>query len=306
MPAIAGFPLHLEGSSPHLGRDELGRLLAALALGATRAGEPLFVLRLCESLPHPSDAERLWEDEAVLCEREGDRLWLVTPEIIACVELIAGHVQLAPNALFRSLDEFRRLSLTTFGLLAILRSRSLFDLHGAALVSPAGEGTLVVGPSGCGKTTTTLNLLRAGYAYGSDDVILLDARPGEELVVRPFRRSIGLPGPAAKELVEASRVAGDQIVDAIEPHVAVFPRIRQNEATTVRRLSKLETSLELLPQMGGTLLDARQTERQMAAVSALAARLTGLALGLGRDALKDPGLVARSIQDTTKIPRRPR
>src|SRR5262249_68394 len=61
----------------------------------------------------------------------------------------------------------------------------LLTLHAAALQSECGA-VLLVGDSGAGKTTLSIALARAGWGFGSDEIVLL----GRELDLRP------LPSPA--------------------------------------------------------------------------------------------------------------
>jgi len=60
-----------------------------------------------------------------------------------------------------------------FALLLMLRSRSLYHLHAAAIVSPTGELWLVCGAQRAGKTTLTTALGLAGWRPVSDDSLLV-------------------------------------------------------------------------------------------------------------------------------------
>ncbi|HET7286051.1 MAG TPA: hypothetical protein VFI71_01230, partial [Pyrinomonadaceae bacterium] len=70
-------------------------------------------------------------------------------------------------------------TVTSFAVCAALRRFGMFDMHSAGVVEPRSEkGVLIVGPSGSGKSTLALQLALAGWAYLSDDELLLSLTDG--------------------------------------------------------------------------------------------------------------------------------
>lgn len=69
-------------------------------------------------------------------------------------------------------------------------------LHGAA-VARGDEGILLAGPATAGKSTLTLEMLRLGYDFLSDDAAPIDGATG---MLLPFPRAIGIrkPNPPAE------------------------------------------------------------------------------------------------------------
>ena len=65
-------------------------------------------------------------------------------------------------------------------------------LHAAAVVAPDGEAWLLVGDAFTGKTTTTVNLIREGWDYVSDDHVVLGRAPGGGVVVEGWPRAFHL------------------------------------------------------------------------------------------------------------------
>lgn len=65
-----------------------------------------------------------------------------------------------------------------------------FALHGAA-VSTSDTALLILGPSGAGKSTITVELLRRGMGFLSDEAVFLSLTTGR---IRGFPRGIGLSG----------------------------------------------------------------------------------------------------------------
>ena len=67
----------------------------------------------------------------------------------------------------------------SFAIAKLMRSIGLFALHAAGLVRPTNEdGVLIIGRSSSGKTTLTLDAIRHGWRYVSDDAVLLDRAAG--------------------------------------------------------------------------------------------------------------------------------
>lgn len=84
----------------------------------------------------------------------GQAIGLVTPEAMKFPHILANTYAL-------------------FALLLLLRSRQLYHLHAAAIVSPADELWLVCGAQRAGKTTLTTALGLAGWRPVSDDSLLV-------------------------------------------------------------------------------------------------------------------------------------
>ncbi|MDX2043111.1 MAG: hypothetical protein SF097_17965 [Acidobacteriota bacterium] len=84
----------------------------------------------------------------------GHAIGLVTPEAMKFPHILANTYAL-------------------FALLLLLRSRQLYHLHAAAIVSPVDELWLVCGAQRAGKTTLTTALGLAGWRPVSDDSLLV-------------------------------------------------------------------------------------------------------------------------------------
>jgi len=64
----------------------------------------------------------------------------------------------------------------SFCILKLLRPLGYFCLHAAGVVSPNGQGMLIIGPSGSGKSTLAVGLIGSGWKFLSDDAVLLCRR----------------------------------------------------------------------------------------------------------------------------------
>lgn len=80
-------------------------------------------------------------------------------------------------------------------------------LHGAVLRAPGGDGVLIAGPSGYGKTSLTLELLRRGWGFLSDDFAPLDLR---RQTVAPYPRCVGIDPTSSAPIPDAFRRAAEK------------------------------------------------------------------------------------------------
>ena len=76
------------------------------------------------------------------------------------------------------------------GLVMMLRQQGLFGVH-ANVLRKHGRGLMIAGGPGCGKTTLSLGLIQEGWAYLSDDYVLLRSSP-QGVEALPFRRGFSI------------------------------------------------------------------------------------------------------------------
>lgn len=99
---------------------------------------------------------------------------------------------------------------------AMLTLRGRHNLHASLVVAPDGQAIALLGDSGAGKSTTTLELIRRGWALGSDDIVAIehsDSGPIAQPMPRPVhlsdRAALALGGDLAlgRQLPERSKRA---------------------------------------------------------------------------------------------------
>jgi hypothetical protein len=98
------------------------------------------------------------------------------------------HAEKAGEAIFESESEsdfFWWLDDVLFSR-SLKRSNHLIQIHGAA-VEREGKAVIFCGDSYAGKSTMTFHLIRRGWRFFTDEVILLDP---ETMRVRPFHRNL--------------------------------------------------------------------------------------------------------------------
>ena len=200
-------------------------------------------------------------------------------------------------------------------LMECLRARGRYPLHGAALVSPAGETILFSGTKGAGKSTVTLALLERGHDVLTDDTLFLERHAaGIELIgyrkrfhVRPdliARRPDLAPHarhPAPFEpqdklwLSLDQRFPGRTRTRAAAPTQIYFPSIVARATSRVVALSPRETLLRLLADSSFVFVRPEVAPAHLACLRALADGARGALLECGRDLLDDPSLYLRLL-----------
>jgi hypothetical protein len=163
-------------------------------------------------------------------------------------------------------------------------------VHAAAIEDPAGRGWLLVGDTHAGKTTTTLNLIRAGWNFLSDDQVVLSPNAGSDRVqvegwLRPFHPDEGWDA----DTPSGRRVALDALELGPGSHrrttvasILLFPQVVPNQPTTVVPLVPAE-AMELLIRQTPWLLADRVAAPPVLDLLQKAVELPAWRLRLGLD-----------------------
>lgn len=223
---------------------------------------------------------------------------------------------LAPDFFDHSPFEQREFFL--LALLMLLRPHGLYGLHACGLRRER-VGLLIVGVSGSGKTTTSLNLIRRGWRYLSDDAVLLRyAAKGSAVEALAFRRGFSctpktlahfpeLTGdaefgdPGGKRIVYPDDAFGS-FATSCTPSLILFPTVSGGR-TSLRPLRASHGLVRLSQQSAGIMTDTRVSQQQLLLLQALSAQARSFELHLGRDALSDPNrigaLLSGALEETT-------
>ncbi len=287
------------------------RLFVLAAGPATAAG---VTVRLSAARPALEPGEEVYAAAALqvvrtaagFCLRCGASVFEVTPGAAARLYLEPAFWRHTP---------YEQREFFLLGLLMLLRPLGLYGLHACGL-RRGDTGLLIVGSSGAGKTTTTLNLVRHGWGYLSDDAVLLRAFEGEEggrVEALAFRRGFSctpetlaaLPGLQGSGGAEFGDPAGKRVVtldaaDAVfaprcTPRLLLFPE-RHAGVTRLQPLPSAAALVRLSQQSAGIMTDRTVSRAQLELLKHLVAQARSYRLSLGEDALHDPGLVARLLE----------
>lgn len=221
--------------------------------------------------------------------------------------------ELHPDLLAEPGELWRRLYvLVTWSLFLLLHPHRLYPLHAAAL-GRDGRGLLLVANSDCGKSTLAYSLVREGWRYLSDDMVLLRAG-GPAVDAVPFRRRFGLDAVAGRffpelargghgpQLVEedkwsvdVERFAPGQAVDVLRPDVLVLPQIVDADESRVELAGPVDAHLALVRQSALTRLDPAATHAHVGALSRLVGQTRHYRLLAGRDIVRDPARASRLL-----------
>jgi hypothetical protein len=204
-----------------------------------------------------------------------------------------------------------------YGLLKLLRAQEVYWLHAAGAISRGGVGVLIIGPSGSGKSSLTINLIRQGWAYLSDDALLLRRQP-EGIVALGWRRHVYVAAAAATAYADLS--LGDEAVDlagkrkrrveidAVHPgqreahclpRVLLFPHVVPHAASAFTPLDRATAMQHLLAQSGPPLFDRSTMTPHLEVLRQLVQQATPYALRAGLDVYHDPQRLDRLLAVVT-------
>jgi len=199
----------------------------------------------------------------------------------------------------RGLDELAPALKAQITAMTIAAEPHALAFHAAA-VSSGGGSLLLPAASGSGKSTLTAALLRAGFGYLSDDIVLLD-QPAHRVRGLPLPICIKAAGAAALRshypALERSPLhlrADDQrvrylipppdawsLATAGEPRAVewiVFPRYDPDRPTALERIDGGRALARLLPQAAaGIFLERRDVEALAAWIATRACYELGIA-----------------------------
>lgn len=198
----------------------------------------------------------------------------------------------------------------TLALLEQLKRFGLFGLH-AALLAQRDAAVLIAGTSGAGKSTLTLALLRAGWAFGGDDMCFLAPGDGglrvlsfpDELDVTdgtidffselaPLRTRRSRPGARKWPLLPEESYAVD-FIRSCTPGAILFPRISNDERSRFEIMDAGAALMELVPNV--LLTQARRSQQHLDALADLVRRSRCWRLHTGRDFEDLPGRCAELL-----------
>lgn len=188
-------------------------------------------------------------------------------------------------------------TLTSFAVCAALRRFGLFDLHSAGVVNPVSEkGVLIVGPSGSGKSSLALQLALSGWAYLSDDELLLELVDGR-VEARGFRNFFAVStGAQLKHCFEPDVTLGLKRSSQTTPGLVLFTRLNGASKSEVRKLTQAEAMMQLIRACPWATYDTSIASDNLEVLSTLARQANAFELSAGRDLLQ-PGYAAELLSD---------
>jgi hypothetical protein len=230
---------------------------------------------------------------------------------------LEGNAYLAPSFFAKSLTQ--QYAFWSFGVAKLLRSVGLYSLHAAGLVRTTSEDAiLVIGASGSGKTTLTLDAIRRGWRYVSDDAVLLGgAEDAGGVAALGLRKHLYIDSDASARhdgFQFGADIADDsggnrrrvllaehesQRMGRCIPQLLLFPTIANRERSVMRPLSQASAFTALLDASSEQLWDRQTMPQHLAILKALVAQAPAFELQAGRDVYRDSSLVFRWLRERT-------
>lgn len=231
----------------------------------------------------------------------GKAVGLVTPEAMKFPHILAN-------------------TYTLFALLLMLRSRKLYHLHAAAIVSPTDELWLVCGAQRAGKTTLTTALGLAGWRPVSDDSLLV-GRDETSAWLTPLKKyfhvsdELFIRWPSLNAITKHHQYLDRTCVGGLEffktrqlaetrfrkiDHI-VLPQIVNESVSRLEPLARSEALLRLAEQSMFFQLWRERTAEQWQWLNELAASANCHRLLSAADWLDDPVNAARVLHNTDSI-----
>lgn len=206
-------------------------------------------------------------------------------------------------------------SFWAYGLMKLVRRRGFYPLHGAGLVSPEGLGIIITGPCGSGKSTLSIGLIRAGWAYLTDDALLM-RETGESVEIVGLRKAFYIddcnapryadlsPGPVVRDHAGGLRRQlslhqshPGRYVPRARADILLFPRIVPESSSALRPLHGASALSKLLAESGGQLFDRSMIGGQLHMLKRLLDQTRSFELLSGQDLYRDPGQLAALLAD---------
>lgn len=174
-------------------------------------------------------------------------------------------------------------------------------IHAAGAVAPNGGCWLLVGDARAGKTTTTINLIRGGWGFLSDDHVVVsdtDVGPSIEGWPRPFHVDAGwAQGDIAgiRKPVDPGEFGADLWARTAPLAGLLFPQVNADAPTRLHPLPPA-TSLSLLIRQTPWLLADRGSAYDLLALLGRMASLPSFRLSAGRDSYADSEALLRQFE----------
>ncbi|RJQ46350.1 MAG: hypothetical protein C4538_07045 [Nitrospiraceae bacterium] len=202
----------------------------------------------------------------------------------------------------KSRQEFLMLSL-----LWLLHRHGLYALHANGLVKDH-VGILLAGSSGSGKSTTSLSLIRQGWNYLSDDVILLkETSNGIKSIA--FQKGVSFDPKLAdhypelneygkssmngqKRFLDITSIYPDRFIYSSLPKLLIFPEVTDYKKTSLFPIWGAEALIMLIKNSGGIMVDKKIAGRQLEILKKLISQTKSYRILLGHDLSERPETIS--------------
>lgn len=224
---------------------------------------------------------------------------------------VRGLIELSPRRALLCVDAEARgdvaaadiYSMLTVSAALLLGRLGRALVHAGAVVAPAGSAWAVAGDAKSGKSTLCADLIAAGWAYLSDDQIVLWTDSGlERLRIEGWPRDFhldegwgrGAPTGARRGVDPRSLGPGRWQRSAVLAGT-LMPEVAGESPTTVSSVQPTETLTALVRQAPWLMADPAAAPAGLELLRA-AARLPAYRVSLGRDAFGDAAVLLAALR----------
>ena len=300
---VAGTGLRLSGESG----DSLARFARwfetsfyTLPDGTAPADITLHVETQAPLTPLFATAPPVLQSPSLQLWRQETRCYLLLDKATCELDLQARHGALRLQPDFWRLPRKRQQEPVLLALVWLLRECRRYSLHASA-VARDGQVLVLAGESGSGKSTAALGLVRQGWRYLADDVVLLEAAAdGPRLwgLARGFAYHPALLAQApelAKAATEPADLNGEKQftdLDVVYPdhhlpcgslRALVFPQIVAQAHSRLLPLEPVQSLSALLLASAGILTDKIHAAAQLEFLKTTVMQRPAYRLLAGRD-----------------------
>lgn len=303
-----GLEVHQEVTDTAAGLDQLLQDLSCVRTQAVgRAPDLRLTVRRQGPAPGvPPRARQVFQAEGFWGLEHDDAFYLTDGTSLLHLQAQQGHGEAHLSSAFWRTPLLRQRTFWAFGLLKLLRPRGYYSLHAAGLVSPAGQGVLLIGSSGSGKSTLTVGVVRQGWQYLSDDAVLLrldpagvaalafrkpcyvDARAVTASTALPLGEEVPDRWGRPRRLLRLADAYPAQAIASCRPQGLLFARIVPEAHSTIRPLDGPSALKHLLAQSGPQLFDRRSMAQHLDLLKRLVQQTTSCELLAGKDLYQQP------------------
>ena len=205
------------------------------------------------------------------------------------------------------------------GLFHLLPYQNFYHLHAAGLMRD-GVGYLFIGESGSGKSSVSLSLVRQGWYYLSDDVLLLrTSMDGVEAM--SFRKKFYLDpilshhypeithhfeatsyGENTKQLLDLEFVYPDRFCPNCFPKVLIFTSIVPRSESMLVPIDQISALIKLMKQSATLFFNRKVIKEHAEVLKRLLYQTENYQLFLGTDVWEKPEKISEVLEYREKHP----
>jgi hypothetical protein len=261
----------------------------------------------------PNHLNPIYTSGSISIFSEPGQLYLTDYKSLLEVDLVRKSGCVSIHDSFWDKKFYSKASLLIMLLIMLFWQYNVHELHGAALVKN-GKGLLIIGPSGSGKSTIAMSLIKSGWSYLTDDMILLYEN-GTYVKALPLRRYFKIDQEVVKKYPELSQIAktplsvlenkaflnlhevyNHQVSNNCIPKIIIFPKISNESQSYLKPMKKSEAFVNLLTNnCYGMFLENKIIKERTNTMNALLSQADSYRLSTGLDLYKEPSMISQIL-----------